>query len=243
MRIVTNTKLANRNRQIAQYLSLFSFGVLLLGLFINFQLLSSEDVLLNSALPSGILIVAMISTFISVRMNNQWARQPRPEDALRDGLKGISSKSVLYNYYHNPARHILITPQGVFAITIRWQDGSYSVSGDRWRSQRGAMSRFIGAFRFDSLGEPTLEAQRHAQHTAKLLEAIAPDVPVQPLIVFTSARVALTIENPTVPVLYANSKQEPSLKSYMRDLGKTERKTLTPEQISAFEAATAPQTA
>lgn len=240
MRIVTNTSLAKRNRQIAQYISLFSFGVLLLGLFINFQLLSSEDVLLNSVIPSAILIIAMISTFISVRMNNQWARQPRPENVLPEALKGISTKSVLYNYHHNPARHVLIAPQGVFAITIRWQDGNFAVNGDRWRAQRSALNRLAGAFRFDSLGEPTVDAQRHAQRVAELLSPIAADVPVQPLIVFTGARVSLTIENPTIPVLYASTKQEPNLKSYMKDLAKAPRKTLTDAQIEAFEAATLP---
>jgi hypothetical protein len=238
MRIVTNTSLAKRNRQIAQYISLFSFGVLLLGLFINFQLLSSEDVLLNSVIPSAILIIAMISTFISVRMNNQWARQPRPENVLPEALKGISTKSVLYNYHHNPARHVLIAPQGVFAITIRWQDGNFAVNGDRWRAQRSALNRLAGAFRFDSLGEPTIDAQRHAQRVAELLSPIAADVPVQPLIVFTGARVNLTIENPTIPVLYASTKLEPNLKSYMKDLAKTPQKTLTEAQIEAFEAAT-----
>jgi hypothetical protein len=241
MRIVTNKKLARRNRQMAQYMSLFSFGVLAVGLFFNFQLLSSDDVVLSSIVPSIVLIVAIITTFISVRLNNNWARQPRPEEALKEGLKGLSTKSVLYNYHHLPARHILIAPQGVFSVTTRYQDGIFSVEGDHWRTKKSMAARMLGALRFDGVGEPTLDAQRQAQHVESLLASVAPDVPVQPLIVFTSSRADITISETPVPVLYIDPKTKLNLKNYLRDIAKEdERPTLTPEQIEAFEEATLP---
>ncbi len=74
---------------------------------------------------TAILPIAFITTIVSVRMTNLWVRQPRPEVVIREGLKGLSNKSVLYSYYHFPARHVLICPQGVFAMVTRFQDGRY----------------------------------------------------------------------------------------------------------------------
>src|SRR5215207_4056948 len=130
MRVETNSKLVRRNRQIAQYLFFFSFGVLLLGLFVTNQQAASmqaNDLLLGGILPSLVVLLAFITTITSVRMTNMWVREPRPEVALREGLKGLSNKSVLYNYYHLPARHVLIAPQGVFVITTRFQEGRFTV--------------------------------------------------------------------------------------------------------------------
>lgn len=241
MRVETNEKLVRRNRQIAQYLFFFSFGILILGLLLTNQQaasLQADDLVLGGVVPALVVIIAFISTIASVRMTNLWIRQPRPETALREGLKGLSNKSVLYNYYHFPARHVLVAPQGVFVVTTRWQDGRFSVNGDDWRTHKSFVSRLFTAFRFDSIGNPTRDALRQAEHVKKLLEPIAPDVPVQPLVVFTDPRAHITIENPTVPVLRAQDKLDPSIRAFMRQ---TERRlTLTPDQIAEFERRTLP---
>jgi len=160
MRIVTNTKLVRRNNRIAQYLFFFSLGVLILGFFITNQQLfgvevnSPEAETLILLLPSLILPLGLISTLFSVRMTNLWIRRPRPEDVLAENLKGLSNKSVLYNYYHFPARHVLICPQGIFAIVTRFQDGNYTVEGNKWRTHRSPLSRILSIFRLDSIGDP-----------------------------------------------------------------------------------------
>jgi len=243
MRTETNDKLARRNRQIAQYLFFASFGILILGLFVTNTQMNpeSEGDLLPLLLPALILPLAFVATMISVRMTNLWVRQPRPEVVIREGLKGLSNKSVLYNYYHIPARHVLISPQGVFAMVTRFQDGRFSVDGDRWTTHKSALGKLIGIFRFDSIGNPTQEAERAAQHVRELLKPIAPDVPVQPLIVFFDPRADVTVTNPTVPVLYPDLKKRPNLKEYLRDVAREGRPSLTPEQIEAFEEATLPK--
>jgi hypothetical protein len=240
MRVETNLKLAQRNRQIAQYLFFLSFGVLIVGLFVTNAQVTNVDAdgfLLGVLLPSLVLPVAFILTMLSVRMTNLWVRQPRPEVAIREGLKGISNKSVLYNYHFIPARHVLIAPQGVFAMVTRFQDGRYTVEGDNWKTHRNAISRLFSVFRMDSIGNPTLDAIDAAERVRKIIEPIAPGVPVQPLIIFVDPRAQVEMLNPTVPVLYADRKRDPSLNDYMRELAKEKRPTLTPAQIEAFEAA------
>lgn len=265
MRIETNQKIVTRNTRLAQYLFFFSMGVLIIGFFVTNQQMfgisptSDEAVVLSLLIPSLILPIGLVSTLFSVRMTNLWVRRPRPETIIPEGLKGLSSKSVLYSYYHFPARHVLICPQGIFAIITRFQDGRYTVRGERWHTHRSPIGRLFSIFRLDGIGAPDNEAIRAAQHVKKLLQSIAPEAEVKPLVVFVDPRVKLEIENPLVPVVHAEDKLKPNLKDFMRSIkgdaapeqpvkkgqkgqGAIKKKELpmplTQEQIEAFEAAT-----
>ncbi|MCA9904262.1 MAG: NERD domain-containing protein [Anaerolineae bacterium] len=241
MRIVTNEKLVSRNRKLAQYLFFISFGLLGVGLFVAGRQISPEnelDIALGLILPPVILILAYGLTFFSVRTTNLWVRQPRPETAIAEGLKGLSTKSVLYNYYHFPARHVLVCPQGVFAIVTRYQDGRFVNQGDKWRKQSGIAGKITSLFRFDSIGSPSTDALRAAQHVQSLFKQSGKDVEVKPLIVFVDPRVSLTISDPVVPVCHSAIKHELSLKQYIYDLGKPQGMPLTPEELDLFEKQT-----
>ena len=246
MRIETNTRLVTRNRRAAQYLFFFSIAVLI-GAFIytNQQALSQQSLDPNSMeanllllLPAIVLPVGVIASMVSVRMTNLWIREPRPERVLKEGLKGLSNKSVMYHYYHFPARHVLICPQGVFAIVTPFQDGRYRVDGDKWKSYGGPLSALVHLFRRDNIGNPGADAQAAAASIQKTLKPIAPEITVRPLVVFIDPKAEIEIHDPVVPVLVTDTKSEYSLKNFMRDVPKEDRQTLTPEQIEAFEAAT-----
>lgn len=239
MRIVTNQKLVNRNRKWAQYLFFLSFALLIGGLLITNQQVSPQntgDVLLTVVAPTLVLPIAFIATLASVRMTNLWSRLPRPEDALRDGLKGINPKAVLYNYYHFPARHVLFSPQGVFAVVTRFQDGNYACVGDQWSTNQGIGRRLLGVFRFDGIGNPTADALKAKEHVQSLLKSSEIDVEVQPLIVFVSPRVQLQLENSVVPVVHTAVKHELGIKKYLQEIGKDKKLVFTPEQIQRFES-------
>ncbi len=246
MRIVTNHKLVRRNKRIAQYLFFFSFIVLIASFILaNQQALNSGTLAAGSLeatllllLPALVLPVGVITSIVSVRMTNLWIRLPRPETAIEEGLKGLSNKSVLYNYYHFPARHVLVCPQGVYAMATRFQDGRYTVQGDEWQSHGGAFSSIIRFFRRDAIRDPGRDAHEAAEAVKKALNEIAPEVEVRPLVIFTDPRASLTINDPAVPVLYADPKQEPNLKDFMRAVPQEDRQMLTAAQIEAFEGAT-----
>lgn len=226
MRIVTNTELVRRNRRLANILFFFSMGVLIAGFLVaNLQITAQDSttLALSVILPWIVLPVGLISTLTSVRMTNLWVRRPRPEDAIPAGLKGLSKRSAFYSYYHFPARHVLIAPQGVFAIVTRWQDGSYSVNGDKWTVQGGFLSTLGRFFRRDNVGNPTEDAHKAAAHIKALLTKEVPEVEVQPLIVFVDPRVRLEIDNSSVPVLYADENKEPNLRDYMRELSQKQQ--------------------
>jgi hypothetical protein len=236
---------------MATYLFLATLVLLIGGfIFINYSVFTGEEptslILIFQAL---MLPAAFILTLASVRMTNLWARQPYPDEAIAEGLKGLSKKSILYNYYHFPARHVLIAPQGVFVIVTRWHEGHYTVEGDRWKTHKSGFSRFFSAMRMDGVGEPTLDAQRAVDHVKKLLADIAPDIEVKPLIVFVSPKAELEITEPTVPVFYVDDKKEPNLTEHMRELNREQKDDiqqraklpLTDQQIADFEAATLPK--
>lgn len=250
MRIVTNTRLAKRNRQIATYMFFLTMLVLIGSFFLINQSLFTDET--GSALAllaqAAAIPLAFILTLISVRMTNLWARRPYPEDVIADGLKGLSKKSVLYNYYHFPARHVLICPQGIFVIVTRWHEGRFSVDGDRWRSHQGIFSKVMSTLRMDGLGNPSMEAERAVAQIEKKLNPLTEDeIDIQPIIVFTGANVQIDIKDSEIPILFADPKQKPNLIDYMRDLNRDtnadRRKPqaklpLSEDEIQAFEKAT-----
>ena len=243
MRIETNHQLVRRNRRLAQYLFFFSIAVLVGSfVYVNSQALGgrmpepgSPEATLSLLLPALVLPFGVISSMVSVRMTNNWIRQPRPEDALQAGLKGLSNRSVLYNYLHMPLRHLLICPQGVFAITTRFQNGSYRVDGERWTTQEGALSVLTRFFRRDGIGQPASEARQQA---SRIQESLPEGIRVRPLIVFVDPTASLVVNDSPVPVLYADSKSEPNIRDYLRGIPPEERQSLTTAQIQDFEAAT-----
>ncbi|MGJ3238966.1 MAG: nuclease-related domain-containing protein [Anaerolineae bacterium] len=248
MRIVTNRKLVKRNRQIATWLFLATLALLIGAfIFINYTFFTGNApanwVILAQALA---LPAAFVLTIFSVRMTNMWARQPYPDKAIENGLKGISKKSILYNYYHMPARHVLIAPQGVFAIITRWHDGEFTLEGDKWQSHKGRVTRFFSAMRMDGVGDPMQEARDAVQHVQKVLDDIAPDVEVTPLVIFVSDDVEIEMIDPAMDVLYTNEKKSPNISEYMRELNRQQKDNLqeksvlplTNEQIEKFESAT-----
>ncbi len=249
MRVVINTKLADRNRSIATYLFIATFVLLIGGfIFINQSLFTGETSIDSVTLLLQVLIlpIAFVLTIISIRMTNLWARRPRPEDVILEGLKGLSKKSVLYHYYHFPTRHLLISPQGVFAIVTRWHEGNYSVSNDVWRTKANPLSRTLSSLRMDGIGNPSLEAKRAAEHAQKLLAEYAPNMVVQPLVVFISPKAQVEVSEEGVSIAFADGKQKPSLKDFMRDVARSSDGTgrnkvnlpLTDEQLASFERKT-----
>lgn len=221
MRVETNTQLVKRNKRTANILFFASLAILMGGfLTANLQLSAQDSTALTLSLivPWIILPLGLVTTIASVRMTNQWVRRPRPEEALQQGLKGLSKRSVLYNYYHGPARHVLITPQGIFAIVTRFQDGFFSVEGDRWRTGKGVSGRIMRFFRQDDIGNPSVDAHAAAEHVKKLLVAGVPDVDVHPLVVFIDPRAQVEAVDPAVPVLFADENREPNLRDYLRQL-------------------------
>ncbi len=236
MRIVTNHPKIRRSRRNAQYAFFATLALLILGLFITN---AAPQVPILFAAPLLILPIAIGATVYSVRLANLWLREPRPEVMLEAGLKGLGTRDVLYNYFF-PARHVLITTQGIFTFTVRPQEGNFLIDGNRWVKQGNAFSRFMTLFRQDTVGRPDLEAAREAAAVQKLVDQVAPEssITVEPVVIFSGQAVSFEVRNADLLILYGNPKEKPNLKTFARDLKKREKAaSLTDEQIAALEAA------
>jgi hypothetical protein len=225
MRVVTNEALVDKNRSRATRLFFVSLGILIFGFFFaNGQLLGivSPDQISPTLYSIGmplILVLGFAATLASVRMTNIWVRVPRPEKAIPEGLKGISNKAALYNYHHMPVRHILVTPQGIFPLITRFQNGRFSVKGDKWKAHKGPIGSLFTIFRLDGIGNPKSEADFARRYVRYLTEDWDNSLPITPVVVFLDPRAEVTIEEPTIPVVYADSKREPNLRDFLREQG------------------------
>ncbi|MBP8972505.1 MAG: NERD domain-containing protein [Anaerolineae bacterium] len=233
MRVVINEAQINRNRKISHLLFFISLGGMILGFFFTWTADPTSGV---SQLSCFFLPILLLLTLTSVRMANVWIREPRPVDVLNSSLKGLGPK---YTIFHHllPAPHVLIGPEGVFTLTVVWQDKAYRVKGKKWYGDEGFLRKLNGYLRQDLIGNPFNDATLHAQQVQRLINKIAPDaeIAVQPLVVFIHPNASFEQEDPLYPVLYADSKKKPSLRQYLRELPANPANTLRPEHLDAID--------
>lgn len=231
MRVVINEARLERNRRISHILFFVSLAGMGIGFFYTWT--NPTD---SSSLSCMILPVLLFMTLTSVRMANNWIREPRPVNALSDALKGLGQK---YTIFHHllPAPHVLIAPEGVFTIHTVWQERTYTVNGSKWSGDRGIGRWIMGYMRQDLIGNPFADAQFEAQQMQRLIDKIAPDsgVEVQPLIVFINPAATFEATDPLFPVLYADPKAKPSLRGWLRDQQPGERPTLSDEDLDEID--------
>jgi hypothetical protein len=233
MRVVINQALIDRYRRFSHILFFVSLAGMGVGFFYTW---TSNPNSQGNQLSCLILPILLLMTLTSVRMANNWIREPHPVEVLSDSLKGLGKKYAIFHHVL-PAPHVLIAPEGVFTITTVWQERPYSVTGKKWHGEEGLLRKINGYMRQDLLGNPFQTAQLEAQQMQKLVDKIAPDsgIEVQPLIVFISPKGEFTAEDPLFPVLYADSKRKPSLRTYLRDVKSENRPTLTEEQMDKID--------
>lgn len=222
MKVITNEPMIAKRKKLANILSPIAMVLLLAGLGLNIMSLrNSNDGQITPIYfygTLGLLILGFIFSNISSHLVNHWVREPRADQTLQKALKGFDNKTFLFNYMQK-APHILVTPQKVYVITTKGQKDTVSVNGDRWKRPFSLM-RALRFFAEESFGNPTYEAQQNAKAAATALSYALPDdapqVTLEPLIVFTHPDVDLTVNEPTIPVLKASK-----LKSFIREDTKT----------------------
>jgi hypothetical protein len=239
MRVVTNQPRIKRNRQIAQVLFFLSLALIAGLIFANFKTLENESLFLAQCLLMPIVLITIV---ISVRLTNQYVRPPHAEDAIRDGLKGINRRSILYNYVLPSTNHVLVAPQGVYTFTTRFQDTRFKVDGDQWVNYkaRGPLAPISLFFKQEALGNPFKQATSDANAVQAIVDQAVPGakIKVQPVVVFTSPKATLEVIDPEIPVVSADLKKKPSLKSLLRiEKKKEDAIALTPAQMESIDEA------
>jgi hypothetical protein len=234
MRIFINERRVKRNRQIAQVLFFVSLAILAGGLIVSVGLVPAQSGFLYYA-PLVVLPIGLVTTLISIRLTNWYMRPPHAEDILREGLKGIDKRSLLYHYIL-PCNHVLVTPQGVYALVTRFQEARYKASGTKWTDYkaRGPLGPLMLYLKQEGIGRPFDQADLEAAEIQKIVDAALGDksgVEVQTAVVFTSDKATLDVDDAIMPVVYANPKKKPSLKALLREDKRDKISSVTPDQI------------
>lgn len=176
----------------------------------------------------------MFSGFIVTNLGmyyfNRYVRPPLPQDILDKELKGLDNRYRLFNYT-GPVDHVLITPSGTLAITIRRMGGDIRCHGEKWSMRTGILNK-LRLFSEDQLGNPSTDLRRDVSKLQALLEAKLPaseeekPVPIGGFVLFSNEGANLSIEDCSVRIL--NTK---NMKDYLRKLATGER--LSPARAEA----------
>jgi len=206
MRIITNTPFIQRRANIARYVSLG--GLALLGGGFVVSLLRFDLILLAYMT----LLPGIILANIGIYLTNRYRREPRPDQLVDQSLKGLDDRYAIYHYML-PAAHVLVTPQGVYPLIVKFQAGVFTNEGERWHQRQSFFGRLMRLFGQEGVGNPTREARAETEAMRGYLAEHTPDldVPVEPVIVFTHPQAQLAITDPAVPVVPAKK-----LKGYLR---------------------------
>jgi hypothetical protein len=234
MQIITNDKLVRRNRAIARYASIVGLIVLIGGMIVSFS--RPELVIISFAA----LILGFLLSQVGMYFTNRWGREPRPDQFLNQGLKGLDNKYTLY-HYTSPVPHLLVGPAGIWVLLPKHQRGVITYERGRWRQKGGGLLQsYLRIFAQEGIGRPDLEIASEVDSLEAYLKKNLPEndgIPIQAAIVFTSDKAELQlgegVETP-VPTLSVNK-----LKEFIRKSAKS--KPITLEKLQMVQVLLSPQ--
>jgi hypothetical protein len=197
MRIYTDKELIKSRARLGRRASLIGLLILLAGFVISLFTRIQYGFYISLAC----LVIGFAVSNIGVYNANQWVREPRADQTLTQGLKGLSNKYALYNYTW-VVPHVLLTPQGVGVFLVKAQEGKITYMNGRWR-QAFSFRRVFNFFGAEPLADPGKDLQAYENTARKALGVHLPgvDVPIRSAVVFTSPKAELQLQNPPVTVL------------------------------------------
>ena len=215
-----------RMKRLGQITSFLGMGILLAGLFLVF-LPGTANLFFYQIVA---LFAGWMLSQIGIYLGNRYMREPRPDQVLDDVLKKVARDGRIYHYLL-PAAHVLLIPTGIILFITKYQSGTISVEGDKWKQTGLGLRRFFGQER---LGNPSREAARSVEAAASYLNKNArsvEEVPIAAMIVFTGkGNSNLDLKNSAIPAMHFTK-----VKGYLR-----QQKGETPmpeEDFAAIKAA------
>jgi hypothetical protein len=215
MKVVTNTKLIKRNAKIGQFTSIGALVVLGIGLYISFKM---PD---KFAYSLGALLLGFFMSQVGMYYGNRWGRSPRPDELIDKGLKGLGREYTVY-HYTTAASHLLVGPAGIWTLMPYYQSGKIVYEKKRWKSRGGGfMQSYLRLFGQENMGRPEIESENEIEATRRYLTRILPEgtelPPIKSLLLFTSPKVELKVEDAPLPAITPKD-----LKEFMREKSKEE---------------------
>jgi hypothetical protein len=213
MKVTTNTQIIEHRTKWAKRIAPVSMLLLLGGLITNIMSATRPELFQITMVLLG---VGVVSAIISTHLVNNWVREPRADQLLTYLLEKFGNDYILFNYT-GPISHVLVAPNGVYAVVVKSQSGQITVNGRRvtrsfdWR-------RLLRLFADDSLGSPIRDAEGQVERLKKFLsQRLGPEEipPVLPLLLFSNKNVQLSVQDPAVPTMASSE-----FKTFLREQGK-----------------------
>lgn len=183
--------------QIASLLGLLALVAGLLFIFIS----DNPNVFLYQLVA---LVVGFGLSQVGLYLAHRYLRRPRMDVVLDKAAGKFARKDGRLYHYLLPAPHVLLLPVGVVVLVAKYQGGRISAQGDRWTQAGIGMRRFVGR---EGLGNPTREAEAQVVKMTAMIQEVAPaaaDVPVLPVIVFTTPNLdTLDVKESRIPATHS----------------------------------------
>jgi len=228
MKVSTNTKLIETRAKWAKRIAPLTMLLLLGGLITNFISINQPEYFRLTML---LLALGFVSAIVSSHLVNNWVREPRADQVLTQMLKKFGNDYLLFNYT-SPVPHVLVAPDGLYAIVVKHQDGQITVK-ERRVSRKFTWGRLLRLLADEGMGAPIGEAESRARKLQNFLEKNLPEgeeIPeIKKLVLFSNKKAELTVNDPAIPVMPANE-----FKAYLREQGKD--REVSAEQRKALAA-------
>ena len=186
--------------RIGQIVSLVGLLALVAGLLFIF--LGENPYLFLYQLVA--LVVGFGLSQVGLYLSHRYLRRPRLDQVLDKAAGKFARKDGRLYHYLLAAPHVLLLPVGVVVLVAKYQSGRISAKGDHWTQGGIGMRRFFGR---EGLGNPTREAEAQAAKMVAMIKEAAPnaaDVPVLPVIVFTTPNLDnLDVKESRIPATHS----------------------------------------
>jgi hypothetical protein len=220
MHLYINERLVRRNSTLGKILTWGGLGIVIVSVVISFQ--SAQE--LNPLVFGGFL--GVILTQFGAILTNRWGRQPRLDEVLSNALKGLDARFALFHYLLG-VDHALFTPNGVFVLLPRTEDGVIGFEDGGWYQQQEKR----GLLRRGGKREIPGMQRKAASATAKLLRRLKKHIPedalpeIETVFVFVHTDAIVKVQDAPCPSVHFKK-----LKSWLRRVPKSQG--LEPDQIA-----------
>ena len=209
MKVYVNDRYIKRRASIGKWASLLGLAVLAGGFVLSLR--DPRFFIVSFAT----LILGFLLSNVGIYYANRYARPDRPDAVLAQTLKGFDKRYALYQFIL-PVSHVLREPGGLTIFTLKPQEGEIAFEDGKWRHRQGwgRLLRWVGQ---EGLGKPDREVDLDIQTMQDWLQKQGDDqeVPVRGVVVFTSPKASLQLDNP--PVDAVSAKQ---LTGWLRKIGR-----------------------
>lgn len=203
MKIITNTKLIQRNKTIGKILTFVALAVLIGGLALSIN--GKQENIQYSYLA---LILGFMASQFGIYFSNRFGRSPRPDEKLSAELKGLDDRYSLY-HYATAVSHLLVGPSGLWVLMPFHQQGTITFEKGKYKQKGGSL--YLKIFAQEGLGRPDKDTQYACEDMQKFLgkHLDADTIPtVNALVVFTNPKTEVKAPEAPYPTMAAEKMKD-----------------------------------